>query len=213
MSKHTAYVAGLAREQLSTLHHANGQPLVRLQVAPPSVSGFKLEDAGPIIAFSLLDPHGSLIGHKHVENLATLAGFQLRTGGLCNTGVLARVSGLDDGELEELYKSGRVCGDEQEFGGTSGDKPLGLVRISFGASSTVDDVHAFVIFLRNYFVISEGALTLSSLSTLSLSSSPFPSSPLLQSHVYLQTLMCCKFKSPSSNLSSTDTLPHILRPY
>ena len=45
------------------------------------------------------------------EHLTTLAGIQLRTGGMSNTGVLASVGGLDDDELGELYEGGRVCGD------------------------------------------------------------------------------------------------------
>jgi molybdenum cofactor sulfurtransferase len=114
VSKHAGFVAGLAREQLSMVHHANGQPLVRQHSILPSGLSF-LQDAGPTIGFSLLDPHGALIGHKHLENLATVAGFQIRTGGLCNTGVLARVSGLDDDELKELYEGGRVCGDDRTF--------------------------------------------------------------------------------------------------
>jgi len=31
---------------------------------------------GPTIGFSLLDPHSPLIGHKHLENLATMTGFR-----------------------------------------------------------------------------------------------------------------------------------------
>jgi molybdenum cofactor sulfurtransferase len=116
VSKHAAFVAGFARDQLSALCHANGQPLVRLHHSfhiPPgsSVLGLTPEDPGPVIGLSLFEPHGSLIGHNHVEHLTTIGGIQLRTGGMCNTGVLARVSGLDDEELKELYEGGRVCGD------------------------------------------------------------------------------------------------------
>lgn len=216
VSKHTLFVAGLARAELSSLQHANGQHLVRQYYTSSGLSF--LEDAGPIIAFSLLDPNGRLVGHKHLENLATIAGFQIRTGGLCNTGVLARVSGLDDDELQELYEGGRVCGDDrvfcfisgstyllindnvfciEEFGGKSGDKPLGLARISFGASSTMDDIHEFVHFLRKYFIISEEAFSLSSSVPLSLS-------PSLTPNVYLQTLTRCKCNPHFLTLCATD---------
>lgn len=82
VSKHVAYVAQLARDRLASLVHANGQLLVRFHhsfLDPPS--SVKLQDPGPIIGFSLLDPHGSLIGHRHLENLLTIGGFQIRTGG------------------------------------------------------------------------------------------------------------------------------------
>lgn len=31
---------------------------------------------------------------------------------MCNTGVLARVGGLNNGELKDMYENGRVCGDD-----------------------------------------------------------------------------------------------------
>jgi hypothetical protein len=77
----------------------------------PSISSFQLEDTGPVIGLTLFEPNGSPIGHNHVERLTTIAGIQLPTGGMCNTGVLAWVSGLEDEELKELYEGGRVCGD------------------------------------------------------------------------------------------------------
>ena len=73
-----------------------------------------------------------------------------------------------------------------EFGGKGGRKPLGVVRISFGASSTVDDVLAFVNVLRRFFLISNEALSISR-STPSLS----PSSS--QPTVYLQSLTRCTY--------------------
>lgn len=40
----------------------------------------------------------------------------------------------------------------EEFGGDEGTKPLGIARVSFGAASTVDDVHEFVAFIRRFYV-------------------------------------------------------------
>lgn len=120
VSKHAAAVAAYARRVLDSLIHANGQPLVQRHLShssPPSNSSSdtKESDQGPIISFTLRTPSAKVVGHKHLENLATLAGFQIRTGGLCNTGVLARVAGLSDWELEELFVAGRVCGDGREL--------------------------------------------------------------------------------------------------
>jgi molybdenum cofactor sulfurtransferase len=117
VSKHASFVAGFARRQLSTLFHANGQPLVRLHQSfdIPQNSSFLLENPGPVIGLTLFEPNGCPIGHNHVERLTTIAGIQLRTGGMRNTGVLARLSGLEDEELKELYEGGRVCGDRGMF--------------------------------------------------------------------------------------------------
>lgn len=110
------------------------------------------------------------MGHVQFDRLATINGFQIRTGGLCNVGVVARVMGLSDGEILEGYETGRACWDEgelaqahtrpetdeltaaEEFGGADGTKPLGIARISFGTASTVGDVDAFVAFIRRFYI-------------------------------------------------------------
>ncbi|KAG6916536.1 hypothetical protein DXG01_006419 [Tephrocybe rancida] len=110
---------------------------------------------------------------SHTHHLATLArnamtslkhwdtNIQLRTGGLCNTGVMARISGLSDRELEALWEEGRVCGDAVEFGGDTNEKLLGIARISFGACSSAQDIEKFIDFLKRYFLISQEVVELS----------------------------------------------------
>ncbi|KAG6879539.1 hypothetical protein C0992_001687 [Termitomyces sp. T32_za158] len=162
VSHHTHYLADLARASMASLKHWDNTPLVRIHKG----EGSELwEDDGPTIAFTLNTPSSSSsrprhIGHIHLLNLATLANIQLRAGGLCNTGVLARVSGLSDRELFKLWEDGRVCGDSVEFGGDTHDKPLGLARISFGACSRVQDVYKFIDFLQRYFLVSKEVLDL-----------------------------------------------------
>ncbi|KAG6855574.1 hypothetical protein H0H87_000809 [Tephrocybe sp. NHM501043] len=163
VGKHTHHLADLARNSMTSLRHWDGSPLVRIYKGEGSG---RWEDDGPAIAFTLYTPPTSRkgsprpIGHTHLLNLATLANIQLRTGGLCNTGVLARVSGLDDREFKELWEEGRVCGDAVEFGGNAQDKLLGLARISFGACSSVQDVERFIDFLKRYFLISQEVVRL-----------------------------------------------------
>ncbi|KAG6878050.1 putative secondary metabolism biosynthetic enzyme [Termitomyces sp. T159_Od127] len=162
VSHHTHFLADLTRASMLSLKHWDDTPLVRIHKG----EGSELwEDDGPTIAFTLYTPSSSsnksrCIGHTHLLNLATLANIQLRTGGLCNTGVLARVSGLSDRELFKLWEDGRVCGDAVEFGGDTCDKPLGLARISFGACSRVQDVHKFIDFLKRYFLVSKEVMDL-----------------------------------------------------
>ncbi|KAG6902925.1 hypothetical protein C0995_009316 [Termitomyces sp. Mi166 len=162
VSNHTRHLANLARTFLASLKHWDNTPLVRIHRGEGSE---RWEDDGPTIAFTLYTPSSSShgphpIGHSHLLNLATLANIQLRTGGLCNTGVLARVSGLSDRELSELWEDGRVCGDAVEFGGDTCDKPLGLARISFGACSSIRDIHKFIDFLQRYFLVSKDVVDL-----------------------------------------------------
>jgi hypothetical protein len=210
VSRHTAFVAGFARDRIEALVHANGQRLVRIhnsfkfdESTKSSLSGFEMEDPRLVIGLSLFDPNGSLIGHNDVEHLTTIAGIQRRTGGMCNASVLARVCGPSDEELKELYEGGRIRGDHgacfctlfrinwlsvvrvEEFGRIGGKKPLDGVRISFGASSTADDVLSFIGVLQRFFLISNEALSISS-------SIPSPlHSPPPQPAAYLLVLRTC----------------------
>ena len=50
--------------------------------------------------------YGSFGGHNRVEHLISIARIQIRTGGMCHTGVRARLGGVNDDELTELYQGG-----------------------------------------------------------------------------------------------------------
>ncbi|KAJ7748528.1 molybdenum cofactor sulfurase [Mycena maculata] len=161
VSEHVSTLRRFAARELSLLQHANGTPVVKQHHAFGTVK--YLQDPGPIIGFSLVDPSSEFIGHVHLEQLATINGFQIRTGGLCNTGVLCGALDISDQDLLDEYSRGRSCWDDEEFGGAEKDvhRPLGMARISFGASSTIDDVLGWVSFIRRYFVVSEAVITLS----------------------------------------------------
>ncbi|KAJ7655303.1 molybdenum cofactor sulfurase [Mycena polygramma] len=161
VSAHVSALLRFATRELSLIHHANGRPVVR-QHQSFGASKY-LEDPGPIIGFSLLDPSSEYIGHVHLEQLATVNGLQIRTGGLCNTGVLASTFDMSDQDLMDEYDRGRSCWDDEEFSGADdhSNRPLGIARISFGASSIIDDVLQWVSFIRRYFVVSDTVVALS----------------------------------------------------
>ncbi|KAJ7124827.1 molybdenum cofactor sulfurase [Mycena crocata] len=166
VSKHVSTLLRFATRELSLTRHANGSPVVKQHFAFGASK--LLEEPGPTIGFSLLGPTSEYIGHVHLEQLATVNGFQIRTGGICNTGVLASALNISDADLMDEYARGRTCWDDEEFAGVEKDlrRPLGIARISFGASSTIDDVLQWVSFIRRYFVVSETVAILSkSLST------------------------------------------------
>ncbi|KAJ6626919.1 pyridoxal phosphate-dependent transferase [Mycena sp. CBHHK59/15] len=187
VSKHVATLLSFATHELSLIKHANGRP-VFLQHRAFSSARY-LEEPGPIIAFSLLGPSSEFIGHVTLDQLATINGFHIRAGGLCNTGVLASAFDLSDRDLMDEYERGRSCWDDEEFGGVGKDtqRPLGIARISFGASSTIDDVLHWISFIRRYYVVSKPVVTLSK--PLSDPQSTFSPS------VSLQTLMLYPIKS------------------
>ncbi|KAF7340084.1 Molybdenum cofactor sulfurase [Mycena venus] len=184
VSKHVSALLRFTTRELSLIHHANGRPVVRLHRAFGNSE--YLEEPGPTIGFSLFGPSSEFVGHVHLEQLATINGFQIRTGGLCNTGALASAFDISDQDLMYEYNRGRSCWDDEEFSGAE-NRPLGMARISFGASSTIDDVLQWVSFIRRYFVVSEPVIALSKpLTTPKASASAVAS---------LQTLMLYPIKS------------------
>ena len=110
---------------------------------------------GPIVAFNVLSPHdGSAISYRTVERLAALHGVLLRGGALCNPGGAEAALGLGPADARAAAAAGRACWD----GGpaAAGGGPAGVVRASFGASSTLDDADAVLAVVRRYFVSSGG---------------------------------------------------------
>ncbi|KAJ6519329.1 molybdenum cofactor sulfurase [Mycena sanguinolenta] len=188
VSKHVSALLRFATRELSLIQHVNGCPVVQQHRA---FDGSEyLEEPGPTIGFSLLDPLSEFIGHIYLEQLATVNGFHIRTGGLCNTGVLASVFDISDQDLLDEFHRGRSCWDDEEFSGLekNSNRPLGIARISFGASSTIDDVLQWVSFIRRYFVVSETVVSISK---------PLSSKPPASATASLQTLVLYPIKSCS----------------
>ncbi|GAA6053648.1 hypothetical protein JCM3770_001679 [Rhodotorula araucariae] len=147
------------------------EPEQRDQDNPPLPPSDKwkilLEPPGPIIGFSILLPPSAWssadeepddfrrthVGHHHFARLALLEGIALRSGGMCNAGAWTRAVGMGEEERRRLEELGAGrCWDEEEFAPFAPFRPLGMVRVSFGLASTIDDVHAFVSFVKRFFV-------------------------------------------------------------
>ncbi|GAA5831135.1 hypothetical protein JCM5353_008774 [Sporobolomyces roseus] len=122
------------------VEHQAFQPLPSDTIPLPSDLQPSLEAPGPTIAI--------------------VNGISLRTGGLCNKGVWARVFGVVGEELREWEKTGRATAVSEEYSPFYPYRPLGIARISFGAASTVDDVLAFVAFVKKFFVRGEEVVQL-----------------------------------------------------
>jgi molybdenum cofactor sulfurtransferase len=140
ISRHASLVSRLAYTLLSSLRHDNGRPVCQL---------YSSLDGGPIIAFNLLSATGTPIGFASFEKLSSLRNIALRTGGMCNPGGVEKYLGLQDWEVERNYGQGKVCGDDIDV---VDGKNTGVVRISFGACSTVEEVCTFMDFIREFYV-------------------------------------------------------------
>lgn len=135
IARHAALVSRLAYTLLSSLRYANGRLMCQL---------YSAQNQGPIIAFNVLSPAGDQVGFLSIEKLSS-HNFALRTGGMCNPGGVQNNLDFSVEEMKNLFANDKVCGDERDL---EDGKNLGVIRISFGASSTVEDVCAFVDFIR-----------------------------------------------------------------
>jgi selenocysteine lyase/cysteine desulfurase len=126
ISQHVKDLTGHLLGGLGALRHGNGEPMVR--VHGPSDT----RDRGGTVAFSLLDPHGTLRNVRAVEQAAADAGICVRTGCFCNPGAA-----------------------EAAFGFTGRDPRLmpggGAVRASVGLASNLKDVRCFLSWLEETY--------------------------------------------------------------
>ena len=137
---HAKAVTRLAYTLLWSLQYPNGQPLCQL---------YSIFNQGPIISFNLLTSNGNHMGFSSFEELASHAKFAVRTGGLCNPGGFQKHLDLPTEELTQLYSEGKECGDGVDF---IDGKILGVIRVSFGACTTVEDVLSLVRFMRGTYL-------------------------------------------------------------
>ncbi|KAL9598100.1 MAG: hypothetical protein Q9219_004731 [cf. Caloplaca sp. 3 TL-2023] len=140
VSQHANHLASVLFDQMSTLTHSNGRPIVA--VYKSRTSNYRdRKSQGPTIAFNVRDVNGRWIGKSNFEHFAMKYGIQLRTGGVCNPGGIALYLNLTPEEMRENFEEGLRCGNGiDEMHG----KPTGIVRVSFGAMSSMREVETFM---------------------------------------------------------------------
>lgn len=148
VSSHTSYLASRLHKDLSSLRHANGFPVCILHNDPQS-SYDTTHNQGPVVALNILSSEADWVSNAEVEKLAAIRNIQFRTGGVCNPGGVASALRLTPWELKRNFSAGQRCGNEDDiFGG----KPTGVIRLSLGAMSNLEDIKAFVRFVEEFFV-------------------------------------------------------------
>ncbi|TIA33343.1 PLP-dependent transferase [Aureobasidium pullulans] len=145
----TSHLAKMMADELSRLKHANHRPVIQ-SYSMLEDGIYKSQSQGPIIAFNVLRPDGSLVAYSEVESLAEEKKINLRTGSLCNPGGLAKSLHWGPDELRQAYNClGHRCSDPTPI---IGNKATGVVRVSLGALSVESDVTAFIDFVKKTFV-------------------------------------------------------------
>ena len=156
VSEHASRLVKMLYTEMATLCYTNGQPVCVIYKHKSSVYGDG-KTQGPTVAFNIKDRTGKWIGKTQFEQAAIKANVQIRTGGLCNAGGIASALGLSPVEMRANFAEGVRCGgDIDEMHG----KPTGVVRVSLGAMSNLDDIIGFLKFLK-WFAEMQGGPTVS----------------------------------------------------
>ncbi len=137
-------LVGWTIEELLTLRHGNGTPLVKL-FGPCST-----ERRGGTLAFNFQDAAGRAIDHTEVETRANRRGISLRTGCFCNPGAGELALGLSRQEIETCFPAQPSGITYEDFRRCIDPKSSGAVRVSLGIASTFADAYAFVAFAREF---------------------------------------------------------------
>ncbi|CAI6339303.1 unnamed protein product [Periconia digitata] len=151
ISQHVSWLAQSLYSQLSSLRHANGQPVCTIY-KDSSSSYDDSKTQGGVVAFNIFDAFGKCFPTSRVAALALQNGIHLRAGGLCNPQGMAHALGFSDEQVYEAFEAGYRCGQDA---GPEG-RPFGMVRVSLGASSVMEDVQVFIEFIRREFMGQKG---------------------------------------------------------
>ncbi|MEE9248390.1 MAG: aminotransferase class V-fold PLP-dependent enzyme [Dehalococcoidia bacterium] len=131
---------------LLTLHHGNSAPLIR--VYGPT----DMHMRGATVTMNFYDPHGKLIDHRRIEELANQVNISLRTGCFCNPGAGEVAHGLTKEEMAEGFKNEKRMTFEQFLTVLDGmgHKSAGAVRVSLGLVTNFADVYRFMQFAQGF---------------------------------------------------------------
>ncbi|KAI4141121.1 MAG: hypothetical protein LQ340_007722 [Diploschistes diacapsis] len=148
IAAHTGFLARLLHQRLKQARHSNGHSVCEIY-GGLTVQHSQPWDRGPTIAFNFKDGQGCWVSNNEVQKLAAVKNIHLRTGNLCNPGGVSHALGLQPKVLKDNFAAGVRCGSEQDI---VGDRPTGVIRISLGATSTLEDVQNFLQFVDEFFV-------------------------------------------------------------
>lgn len=144
-------LSGWLLEKLRTLHHSNGNPVVKIY-GPTDT-----ENRGGTIAMNFFDPRGHFVDHLLVEEQANKKNISIRTGCFCNPGGGELALGISSEELTSCFAL-KPRMEYQDFRRCIDDKSTGAVRVSTGLVSTFEDVAWFYEFAREFIDKDSGVI-------------------------------------------------------
>lgn len=140
-------LTGWLIDQLLTLRHPNGRPLIRLY-GPPNT-----DRRGSTIQVNFLDHQGQLIDCYHVEQMANKRRISLRAGCHCNPGAREIALGFKQDELAACFRDKNSLTYEQFLHVIDG-KMTGALRASIGLATNFADVYTYLHFAHSFITAS-----------------------------------------------------------
>ena len=144
ISERVRCLTGWLLDNLTTMRHASGVPLVRVY-GPTNT-----EARGGAVTVNFFDREGRAIDHRSIEEQANRVNISLRTGCFCNPGAGEVALGISRVELDVCFNGpgheNRLTIDD--FRLCIDGKSSGAVRISVGMVSNFEDIQKFLDFCK-----------------------------------------------------------------
>ncbi|KAG9387314.1 Molybdenum cofactor sulfurase [Pyrenophora tritici-repentis] len=154
VSKHTGWLAKVLDDRLRSLRHTNGMPVYHLYSSLDSSYGDS-KTQGATVAFNVCQSDGTYIGPWHVGALLRANHIHVRTGTVCNPAGISCALGLDAKWLRKAFDEGYRCNTETDV---LAGVPVGVVRVTLGAMSTLEDIETLISCLYRNFVDNKDGL-------------------------------------------------------
>jgi molybdenum cofactor sulfurtransferase len=148
ISAHTAFLTKRLFEGLNALKHYNDTPVCRIYNEASAVYGDS-KTQGATVALNIFHADGEPAGYADVEKLANEHNIHVRSGTLCNPGGFANYLSWSPTDMLAAYRMGHRCNNPIQ---SVDRKPTGVVRVSLGAMSNMEDVDTFLRFIRRTYV-------------------------------------------------------------
>jgi selenocysteine lyase/cysteine desulfurase len=139
-------LTGWLLENLASLQHTNGQPLVQIY-GPMDTHG-----RGGTIALNFFDAQGGLIPKHLLEDEASCRNISIRMGFFCNPGAGEIALDISGDELSSCFSrpdfESRIS--DLDFQRCIDPKASGAVRVAIGLVSNFSDIQAFLAFAETF---------------------------------------------------------------
>ncbi|KAL5116489.1 hypothetical protein ACEQ8H_005610 [Pleosporales sp. CAS-2024a] len=149
ISQHTSWLSKMLHQRLCRLMHENGIAVCHFYKAQSSTFG-DAEAQGATITFNIRESNGSWTSPYAVGALLRQRKIHVRTGSLCNPAGMAIALELSSADIRRAYAEGVRCNQQDDV--RTGGALFGMVRVTFGAMSTIEDVEAFASCIEHHFV-------------------------------------------------------------